>query len=94
MAHLAQRPLTDTQTIMCLAVPGKLIDIFTQASLKMGHFDFNGTITTACLEYVPEIRIGQYGVIHAGFAISILDEEEAQQSFAVWQELREKMGDQ
>jgi hydrogenase expression/formation protein HypC len=94
VAHLAQRPLTDTQTIMCLAVPGKLIDIFTQASLKMGRFDFNGTITSACLEYVPEISIGQYGVIHAGFAISILDEEEAQQSFEAWQELREKMGDE
>lgn len=76
---------------MCLAVPGKLIDRFEDASLKMGRFDFNGTITTACLEYVPEIKIGQYGVIHAGFAITVLNEEEAQKSFAAWQELNKKM---
>ncbi len=57
----------------------------------MGRFDFNGTINTACLEYVPEIEVNQYGVIHAGFAISILNEEEAQKSFEAWHELREKM---
>ncbi len=79
---------------MCLAVPGKLIDIFEEASLKMGRFDFNGTINIACLEYVPEITIGQYGVIHAGFAIAVLDEEEAQKSFEAWHELREKMANQ
>lgn len=76
---------------MCLAVPGKLIEIFTEATLKMGRFDFNGTTQVACLEYVPEIQVGDYGVIHAGFAITVLDEDEAQKSFAAWQELNEKM---
>ena len=47
---------------MCLAVPGKLIEIFEEASLRMGRFDFNGTTNTACLEYVPEIEINQYGI--------------------------------
>ena len=76
---------------MCLAVPGKLIEIFNEASLQMGRFDFNGTVSIACLEYVPEIKIGQYGVIHAGFAITVLNEEEAQKSFEAWHELNEKM---
>ena len=76
---------------MCLAVPGKLIEIFEEASLQMGRFDFNGTVHTACLEYVPEIMVGQYGVIHAGFAITVLNEEEADKSFAAWHELNEKM---
>lgn len=57
----------------------------------MGRIDYNGTVTKACLEYVPEARVGQYALVHAGFAISILDEEEARHSLAAWQELKEKM---
>ncbi len=77
---------------MCLAVPGKIIEIFDEASLKMGRIDYDGTINKACLEYVPEAEIGQYALVHAGFAISVLNEEEAQKSLAAWQELQEKMG--
>lgn len=77
---------------MCLAVPGKIIEIFEEASLKMGRIDYDGTINKACLEYVPEAEIGQYALVHAGFAISVLNEEEAQKSLAAWQELQEKMG--
>lgn len=74
---------------MCLAVPGKLIEIFEEAGLKMGRIDYNGTINKACLEYVPEIEIGDYTVVHAGFAISIIDEEEAAKSFDAWREYKE-----
>jgi hydrogenase expression/formation protein HypC len=74
---------------MCLAVPGKLIEIFEEAGLKMGRIDYNGTINKACLEYVPEIEIGEYTVVHAGFAISIIDEEEAAKSFDAWREYKE-----
>ena len=66
---------------MCLAVPGKLIEIYEEAGMKMGKLDYNGTINKACLEYVPEIELGQYTAVHAGFAISIIDEEEAARSF-------------
>jgi hydrogenase expression/formation protein HypC len=76
---------------MCLAVPGKLIEIFEEASLKMGRLDYGGTINKACLEYVPDAQIGQYALVHAGFAISVLDEDEAQKSLAAWKELQEKM---
>lgn len=72
---------------MCLAVPGKVVAIFEENGLRMGHIDYAGTVNRACLEYVPEIAIGQYTVVHAGFAISVLDEEEAAQSFAAWREL-------
>lgn len=55
--------------------------------LKMGVVDVNGTKTKACLEYVPEILPGQYTIVHAGFALKIIDEEEAAESLRLWQEL-------
>jgi len=72
---------------MCLAIPGKVIEISEENGLKMGRLDYAGTVNKACLEYVPEIQVGQYAIVHAGFAISIIDEEEAQKTYAVWQEL-------
>jgi hydrogenase expression/formation protein HypC len=74
---------------MCLAIPGKLIEIFEEAGMKMGRIDYNGALNKACLEYVPEIEIGQYTIVHAGFAISILDEEEAALSHDAWREYTE-----
>ena len=74
---------------MCLAIPGKLIEIYEEAGMKMGRIDYNGAINKACLEYVPEIEIGQYTIVHAGFAISILDEEEAARSHDAWREYTE-----
>ena len=62
---------------MCLAIPGKLIEIYEEAGMKMGKIDYSGAINKACLEYVPEIEIGQYTVVHAGFAISIINEEDS-----------------
>ncbi len=72
---------------MCLAIPGRVVEIFQENGLIMGHVDYSGTVNKICLEYVPEIAVGQYTVVHAGFALSVLDEEEARQSFAAWQEL-------
>ncbi len=74
---------------MCLSVPGKLVEIYEEAGMKMGRIDYNGTINIACLEYVPEIQIGQYAVVHAGFAISFIDEEEAAKSFDAWREYKD-----
>ena len=72
---------------MCLAIPGKVIEIYEQNGLKMGRLDYAGTVNTACLEYVPEVQLGQYALVHAGFALSVLDEEEAQKTYALWDEL-------
>jgi hydrogenase expression/formation protein HypC len=72
---------------MCLAIPGKLVEIAVENGLKMGIVDVNGSKTRACLEYVPDIREGQYTIVHAGFALKIIDEEEASESLKLWQEL-------
>ncbi|MFQ5640680.1 MAG: HypC/HybG/HupF family hydrogenase formation chaperone [bacterium] len=74
---------------MCLAIPGKVIEIYQDTGLKMGRLDYAGTVNKACLEYVPEIELGQYALVHAGFAISVVDEEEAKKTYAVWAELVE-----
>jgi hydrogenase expression/formation protein HypC len=78
---------------MCLAIPGRVVKVYEENGLRMGHIDYSGTISAVCLEYVPEIAVGQYTVVHAGFALSVLDEEEAAKSFAAWHELRERLAD-
>ncbi|ACF46660.1 MAG: HypC/HybG/HupF family hydrogenase formation chaperone [Prosthecochloris sp.] len=72
---------------MCLAIPGKLIAISQEHGLKMGSVDISGSVTRACLEYVPDIQVGQYTIVHAGFALKIIDEAEAAESMQVWNEL-------
>lgn len=72
---------------MCLAIPGKLIEIREENGLKMGTVDVSGALTKACLEYVPDIAIGQYTIVHAGFALKIIDETEAAESLKLWDEL-------
>jgi hydrogenase expression/formation protein HypC len=62
---------------MCLGIPGKIIDIYETNSLNMGKVDFGGVIKEVCLAYVPEAKLGDYTVIHVGFALNILDEAEA-----------------
>jgi hydrogenase expression/formation protein HypC len=74
---------------MCLGVPGKVIELYDAGGIKMAKVDFGGVVREACLEVVPEVKIGQYVIIHVGFAISVLDEDEAQKSLALLQELYE-----
>ncbi len=72
---------------MCLAIPGKVVEIYEEAGLSMGRLDYGGVINKACLAYLPEVKVGDYAIVHAGFAISILDEEEALKSIETWDEL-------
>lgn len=62
---------------MCLGVPGKIVEIEDVEGLKMAKVDFGGIFRQACLDYVPEANVGDYCVIHVGFAISLLSEKEA-----------------
>ncbi len=78
---------------MCLAIPGKVVSITDENGMKMGAVDVNGSLTRACLEYVPDIQIGQYTIVHAGFALKIIDEEEAAESLKLWDELLGNGGD-
>ncbi len=64
---------------MCLAVPGKVLEIHNNQPL-MGKVDFNGIRKEICLDLVPEVKVGQYVIVHVGFAISIMDEEEAKET--------------
>ncbi|MCL4803104.1 MAG: HypC/HybG/HupF family hydrogenase formation chaperone [Anaerolineae bacterium] len=80
---------------MCLGVPGKITTIYESEGLRMGRIDFGGTLREACLAYVPEATIGDYAVIHVGFAISLLSEDEAQATLATLREmadLEEELG--
>ena len=62
---------------MCLGVPGKITEIYEQNGMQMGKVDFGGVIRETCLDFVPEAQVGDYTVIHVGFAVSLLSEEEA-----------------
>jgi hydrogenase expression/formation protein HypC len=72
---------------MCLGVPGKIIEIDDSGALRMAKVDFGGIVRDACLEYVPEAEVGDYTVIHVGFAINLLSEEEAKESLDTLKEI-------
>jgi hydrogenase expression/formation protein HypC len=65
---------------VCLGVPGKVIEIYESNGLQMGVIDFGGVTREACLAYVPEAKIGDYTIIHVGFALNVISEEEAQET--------------
>jgi hydrogenase expression/formation protein HypC len=73
--------------MMCLAVPGKIIEIYESGGMKMGKIDFGGALREACLEYVPEAKVGDYAIIHVGFALNLLSEKEAQETLALLREM-------
>ncbi len=72
---------------MCLGIPGKVIELYRANGIQMGKVDFGGVVKEACLEYLPEIKVGDYTIIHVGFGISRLDEDEAQQTLALLREM-------
>jgi len=72
---------------MCLAVPGKIIEIHQTPGAKMGKIDFGGVIREVCLEAVPEAVIGNYVIVHAGFALNTLSEREAEETLEALREL-------
>ncbi len=72
---------------MCLGIPGKVVELYQANGMKMGKVDFGGVIKEACLEYLPDIQVGDYTIIHVGFGISQLDEEEAHQTLSLLREM-------
>jgi hydrogenase expression/formation protein HypC len=75
---------------MCLAVPGKVTSISDNTGgLLMAKVSFGGIAKDVCLSYVPEVNVGDYVIVHAGFAISQLDEKEAMETFDLLKELGE-----
>lgn len=72
---------------MCLGVPGKIIEIYDKDTMKMCKIDFGGATREACLDFVPEAKVGDYTIIHVGFAISLLSEQDAKETLALLQEI-------
>jgi hydrogenase expression/formation protein HypC len=82
---------------MCLGIPGKIIEIWDDAGTRMSTVEFGGTTKAVCLAYLPEAKIGEYAIVHAGFAIARLDEESANNTLKMFAErgvLAEELGGQ
>ncbi len=65
---------------MCLAIPGRVEEITTDGVIRLGRVNFGGVVKRVCLDYVPEIAVGDYAIVHVGFAISKIDEKTAQET--------------
>lgn len=72
---------------MCLAVPGRILEIYETNGLLMGKIDFGGVLREVCLTYVPEAKVGDYTIIHVGFALNIIDETDALETLALIEEI-------
>ena len=67
---------------MCLAIPGRVEEISMDKGLRVGRVNFGGVVKRVCLDYVPELQVGDYTIVHVGFALSKIDEETAEQTLA------------
>jgi hydrogenase expression/formation protein HypC len=75
---------------MCLAIPGKLIEIAPDANgVRMGKANFGGIVKQVCLEYTPEVETGDYVLVHVGFALSKVNEEEAARTYQLLDEMKQ-----
>lgn len=72
---------------MCLGVPGKITEMYERDGLPMARIDFGGIVKEACLAYVPEAQIGDYTLIHVGFALNIIDEQAALETLSLLREI-------
>ena len=82
---------------MCLAVPGQIREVYEANGARMGKIDFDGITKEICLEYLPEIAVGDYAIVHVGFAIQKLDEESALETLRIFREmgvLEEELGEE
>jgi hydrogenase assembly chaperone HypC/HupF len=73
---------------MCLGIPGQIKEIYEMNGIRMGKVDFNGIVKDVCLAYLPDINVGDYTIVHVGFAITRLDEQSALETLALFGEHR------
>jgi hydrogenase expression/formation protein HypC len=78
---------------MCLGIPAKVIELYETNGMKMAKVDFGGVVKEACMEYLPEIKLGDYTLVHVGFGLSIIDEQEAMETMDLLKQI-EALGDQ
>jgi len=75
---------------MCLAIPGKLIEIATDLNgVRMGRANFGGIVKQVCLEYTPDVRLGDFVLVHVGFALGKVDEAEAARTYKLLEEMKQ-----
>jgi hydrogenase expression/formation protein HypC len=72
---------------MCLAIPGQVEETFDRQGLRMARVRFGGIVRETCLQYVPEAAVGDYVLVHVGFALSTVDAEEAARTYRALEEL-------
>ncbi|MGD0337524.1 MAG: HypC/HybG/HupF family hydrogenase formation chaperone [Bacteroidota bacterium] len=72
---------------MCLAIPGKVMEIYRAGDLLMGKVSFGGIQKEVCLDWEPEVKVGEYVIVHVGFAISTMDEEEARETLKMLEQI-------
>lgn len=72
---------------MCLGVPAKIIDLYEKNGLQMARVDFGGVERETCLAYVPEAKVGDYCIVHVGFALNLISEEEARETMELLKEI-------
>ena len=65
---------------MCLAIPGRVTQVYDSDGLRMGKMDFGGVLKEVCLAYLPDLSVGNYAIVHVGFAIGKVDDEVAQET--------------
>ncbi len=73
---------------MCLAVPGKITELYVADTMKMAKVSFEGVMRDVCVEAIENARVGSYVIVHAGFALNTLDEEEAQETLRMLREMQ------
>jgi hydrogenase expression/formation protein HypC len=74
---------------MCLGIPGKVVETYTEHDVLMGRVEFGGVYKRVCLEHVPDIAMNEYVLVHVGFALSRIDEVEAKRVFAFLAEMNQ-----
>ena len=74
---------------MCLAVPGRVLQVWDADATRMANVDFGGVVKEVCLQFVPDLEVGEYAIVHVGFALQRLDEQSALETLALFQQLGE-----
>jgi len=77
---------------MCLAIPGKIVELEEQGCMRMGRIDYGGITREACLEYIADPQIGDYVMVHVGFAVSRVDAEDATRTYEYLAEMVQEIG--
>ena len=72
---------------MCLGVPAKIIELYEKDGLQMARVDFGGVLREACMAYVPEAKVGDYCVVHVGFALNLVSEQEAMETMELLKQI-------